>query len=107
MCDSRGVMNPLLFNLGFYSRLTLLLLMLAAQGIAVAHENGDSHELKSHSCSTCIVGHGLGVAIGASSDTPPVQVYQAFSPINPVATTLASRVNCHHTRAPPAFSWNT
>ena len=95
------------FNLGRYSRLALLLLLLAAQGMAVAHDIGDNHGLKSHPCSTCIIGHGLGIAVNSSCETPALQVYRALVPIHAITATLPTRVNCHCARAPPLSSWNT
>ncbi len=100
-------MNPSSFNLGRYSRLALLLLMLAAQGITVAHDLGDHHGLTSHPCSSCIIGHGLGVAVSRSYETPPLQVYQTSAPILACTATLPTRVNCHSARAPPVSAWNT
>lgn len=96
-----GAMNTPSLNLGRYSRLALLLLMLASQGIAVAHDIGDNHGLKSHPCSSCIIGHGLGAAISASFDTPALPFYRAFAPAHPITANLCSRVNCHKARAPP------
>ena len=109
-CDygiTSAAMNPSSFNLGRYSRLALLLLMLAAQGITVAHDLGDHHGLKSHPCSTCIIGHGLGIAVSSSCETPPLQVYQTFVPIRGISAALPPRVNCHCARAPPVSPWNT
>jgi hypothetical protein len=100
-------MNPSSFNLGRYPRLALLLLMLAAQGIAVAHDIGDAHGLNSHPCSSCIIGHGLGTAVSTSYETPRLQAYQPLATAHSIAATLTSRTNCHFARAPPIFSWNT
>ena len=90
-------------NLGRYARLSLLLLMLAAQGIAAAHEIGDSHALNSDLCATCIIGHGLATAVGANYAIPP-QVCHVFTPVVAMNATLISRVNCHCARAPPSLS---
>ena len=107
-CDIHSAaMHISTFNLGRYSRLALLLLMLAAQGFAVAHDIGDGHGLTSHPCSTCIIGHGLGVAVSSSYETSPLQVYQTSVPIHASTATLPTRVNCHCARAPPLSSWNT
>jgi hypothetical protein len=95
------------FKLGRYSRLALLLLMLAAQGLAVAHTISDGHGLQSHPCSTCIIGHGLGAAVSGSYDASPLQVYQAFDPAPSITATLASRSDWHLARAPPGAPWNT
>lgn len=100
-------MNTSSFNLGRYSRLALLLLMLAAQGIAVAHDIGDGHGLKSHPCSTCIIGQGLGAAVSSSYETPSLQAYRTFATIPAIAPSLTPRVSCHCARAPPASPWNT
>lgn len=100
-------MNTSSFNLGRYSRLALLLLMLAAQGIAVAHDIGDSHGLQSHPCSTCIIGHGLGTAVSSSYETPLLQAYTTFAPIPVLGASLTPRINCNCPRAPPASPWNT
>ena len=107
-CDiPLGEMKFSPYNLGRYTRLSLLLLLLTAQGIAVAHDLGDSHGLMSHPCSTCIIGHGLGTAVSFSYQTPPLQVYRTLTPIHSTTAILASRVNCHCARAPPISSWNT
>ncbi|MCB1690775.1 MAG: hypothetical protein KDI33_19915 [Halioglobus sp.] len=100
-------MNTSSFNLGRYSRLALLLLMLAAQGIAVAHDLGDGHGLTSHPCSSCIIGHGLGTAVNNSCETPVLQVHRAFAPVHAITATLAPRTSCHCARAPPVSPWNT
>jgi hypothetical protein len=95
------------FNLGHYSRLTLLLLMLGAQGIAAAHDIGNGHALNSDVCATCVIGNGLGTAVGASYETPPLRVCQTHAPVHSITAALASRVNCHFARAPPLSFWNT
>jgi hypothetical protein len=100
-------MNSPLFNIGRYTRLALLLLMLAAQGIAVAHDIGDSHGLQTHPCSTCILGHGLGGAVNVHPDVPQVQVAQAPLLIHSIADVLASRSHYYFTRAPPRSLCNT
>jgi hypothetical protein len=100
-------MNPASFNLGRYSRLALLLLLLTAQGIAVAHDIGDSHALKSDLCATCIIGHGLGTAVGSSYAASPLQVCQTFAAVHSITATPAPHTNCHFARAPPLSSWNT
>ena len=99
-------MKPLTLNLGRYPRFALLILMLAAQGVATAHDFEDTHTLKSDSCSTCIIGQGLGSAISASHEIPPVHAYLAWTPARAIAATLASRTDSHQARAPPTFSWN-
>lgn len=100
-------MKPSLLNLGRYSRLALLLLMLAAQGVANAHDISGSHAFSSDACSTCIIGHGMGTAINASVDTPALAVSQSPVPVHAVTVTLASPTTGHFARAPPLFSWNT
>ena len=107
-CDIHtAAMHTSTFNLGRYSRLALLLFMLAAQGFAVAHDIGDGHALQSDPCPSCIIGHGLGAAISAKYDTPPFQAYQAFTPIACSTAIPTSRVNCHLARAPPKSLRNT
>jgi hypothetical protein len=107
-CDiSSAAMNTSSFNLGRYSRLALLLLMLAAQGIAVAHDIGDSHSLKSDPCASCIIGHGLGTAVTSGCEALPLPVCQPAVPARSNAAPLASPTHCHLARAPPVSSRNT
>lgn len=94
-------MKPFSFALGRYSRLALLLLMLAAQGITNAHELGDSHAIASDSCATCIIGHGLGTAVSVSHDAPQVQVYHAPVTLQSITNLAISRTHSHFARAPP------
>jgi len=89
-------------RLGRYPRLALLLLMLAAQGIANAHEFGDSHAITSDSCATCIIGHGLGTAIGVNHEAPQIQVYHALITNHVIISAAVSRTHSHFARAPPA-----
>lgn len=106
-CDIHGRrMKPLTLNLGRYPRFALLLLMLAAQGVATAHDFGDTHTLKSDPCSTCIIGQGVGSAITASHELPTFNAYTAWTPARAIAAALASRTDSHQARAPPTFSWN-
>ena len=95
------------FDLGRPARLALLLLMLAAQGIAFAHDLGDSHSLNSDPCATCVIGHGLGTAVSSSCAAPSLQLYQPPLAAYSNAATPTSRTNHHPARAPPPFSWNT
>ena len=90
------------FKLGRYLRFTLLLLMLAAQGIVNAHELGASHSLKSDVCTTCLIGHGLGGAVNVSHAAPPLQVWQVLIPIHSITDTLVSPTYSTFARAPPA-----
>lgn len=96
-------MKTSLFNLRRSTRfaLLLLLLLLAAQSISMAHAIGDNHELKSDLCATCIVGHGLGTAVSSSHDTVPLQIHQAYAPLRSNFVALSSRTSCHLARAPP------
>jgi len=89
-------------RLGRYPRLALLLLMLAAQGIANAHELGDSHAITSDSCATCIIGHGLGTAVSVSHDAPQIQVYHALIANHVIISAAVSRTGSNFARAPPA-----
>lgn len=100
-------MNPSTFNPGRYARLALLLVMLAAQMITVAHEPGEHSGLKSDACSTCIIGHGLGNAVSASHEVPPLQLYRPFVAAPTVSATPTSRTNGHLARAPPLSYRNT
>lgn len=107
-CDiSCAAMTNSFFNLGRSARLALLLLMLAAQGIAFAHDIGDSHSLTSDPCASCVIGHGLGTAVSSSCAAPSLQLYQPPLPAYSNAATPTPRTNYHLARAPPAFSWNT
>ena len=87
--------------LGRKLRLVLLLLVLAAQGIANAHELGSSHTLDSHPCSICLGGHGLGAAINAHPDVPQLQVGQALVPSHSITNVRSSHSSYYFTRAPP------
>ena len=100
-------MNKSPYNLGRYARLTLVLLMLMAQGFAIAHDVGDNHGLQSHPCATCIIGHGLGAAVSVNYESPLLRSYQPQVPPLAITATLASRPGCHLARAPPLLSWNT
>lgn len=102
-----GAMNLSAFQLSRSLRLALLLLMLASQGIVNAHALGDQHLLETDTCSTCVIGHGLGAAIGASHDAPPVQVRHASAPQQATVCARVARTTCHFARAPPGSSWNT
>ena len=97
-------MNLSAYNPGRYARLALLLLMLAAQSVAVAHGIGEDHGLQSHSCATCIIGQGLDSAVGVNYEIPTLHPYQAFVPARSNTITLAPRTNCHAARAPPHLS---
>jgi hypothetical protein len=90
------------FKLGRYPRLALLLLMLAAQGIANAHEFGDSHAITSDSCATCTIGHGLGTAVSASHEAPQIEVYHALITNHVIISAAVSRTYSRLARAPPA-----
>jgi hypothetical protein len=87
--------------LGRKLRLVLLLLVLAAQGIANAHELGSSHALDSHPCSVCLVGHGLGAAVNAHPDVPQLQVDQALVTSRSIDNVRSSHNSYYSTRAPP------
>jgi len=94
-------MNLFSFTLNRRLRLALLLLLLAAQGIVNAHDLDDSHAFKADACATCIIGHGLGVAVSVCHDVPQIRLYQVWTPIHAITTTAVSRTQCHHARAPP------
>lgn len=94
-------------NLSRYTRLALLFVMLTAQGIAVAHDVQDGHELELHSCSTCIIGHGMGAAVGTSYEPTPLQKIPCLVAERAVSATLVARTNSQFARAPPSLSWNT
>lgn len=95
------------FTLNRCLRLTLLLLLLASQGIVNAHELGDSHSLDSHHCTICVVGHGLGAALGASHEAPAVEIRRAVLPVDAILPAQVARTTCHFARAPPGSCWNT
>jgi hypothetical protein len=100
-------MNLSAFQLSRSLRLALLLLMLASQGIANAHALGDQHLLESDTCATCVIGHGLGAALGASHEAPPVQVWRATQTLQATLSARVARTTCHFARAPPGSFWNT
>ncbi len=95
------------FTLSRYLRLSLLLLMLAAQGIVNAHELGDSHSLQSDPCTTCLVGHGLGAAVSVNYEAPQVQIGHVVIPTYSILDVLFARTQSHFARAPPGTLWNT
>ena len=83
-------------------RLALLLLLLASQGIASAHEQSPGHSLDSHLCSVCLIGHSLGAAVSANSDLPQLSAACAVGLTQPVAVVLISLRKEYLARAPPA-----
>ena len=92
------------YILGRYARLTLLLLMLAAQSIAVAHDIGEDHGLQSHSCATCIIGQGLGTAVSVSYETPIQYLCHTFAPASSTTAAQAPTTHFHLARGPPRLS---
>jgi hypothetical protein len=88
-------------------RLALLLLMLASQGIANAHALGDSHSLETDTCATCVIGHGLGAALGDSFEAAPAQIVRVLLPLQATVSARVARTTCHFARAPPDSPWNT
>ena len=92
------------YNPGRYVRLALLLMMLAAQSIAVAHDIGQDHGLQPHSCATCIIGQGLGTAVGVSFDTPAQYACHTFTPASSTTATPAPTIRYHLARGPPRLS---
>ena len=88
-------------------RLALQLLLLASQGIVSAHALGDTHSLETDTCATCVIGHGLGAALGASHEAPAVQVWRASRPVQPTRIARVARASSHPARAPPGSSRNT
>ena len=88
-------------NPGRYARLALLLLMLAAQSISVAHDIGQDHGLQSHSCATCIIGQGLGTAVSVSYDTLTLYPCHIFAPAGSTIAALAPTTRYHFARGPP------
>lgn len=99
-----GAMNLSNVQLSRSLRLALLLLMLASQGIVNAHALGDSHSLETDTCSTCIIGHGLGAAVGASHEAPPAQVLRVSLPLQATVAARVARTTSQFARAPPAPS---
>ena len=83
-------------------RLALLLLLLASQGIANAHEQSAGHWLDSHLCSVCLIGQSLDAAVGSNSGVPQLPATCAAGLTQPVAAILISHTNYYLTRAPPA-----
>ena len=83
-------------------RLILLLLLLASQGIANAHEQSPGHSFDSHLCSVCLIGHSLTPAVNANSDVPQLSAACAVGLTQPVVAVLISHRNKYLARAPPA-----
>ena len=100
-------MNMTSFTISRGLRLALLLLMLASQGIANAHALDDSHSLEKDNCATCIIGHGLGAALGDSYEAAPVQVVRVLLPRPVIVSARIARTTCHFARALPASLWKT
>jgi hypothetical protein len=100
-------MNLTSFTISRGLRLALLLLLLTSQGIANAHALGDSHSLETDNCATCIIGHGLGAAVGDSYEVPPAQIAGVLLPRLVSVSVRVARNTCHFARAPPASSWKT
>ena len=88
-------------------RLALLLLMLASQGIANAHALDDSHSLEKDNCATCVIGHGLGAAIGDSYEAPPEPIVRISLPLQATVCARVARNSSHFARAPPDALWNS
>jgi hypothetical protein len=100
-------MNLSSFTLSRGLRLALLLLMLASQGIVSAHALSDKHLLDTHTCSTCVIGHGLGAALGTAHEVPQLQIYRATPPFQAAVPARAARITSQFARAPPGAVWNT
>ena len=83
-------------------RLALLLLLLASQGIANAHEQSVGHWLDSHLCSVCLIGQSLSAAVSANSDVPQLFAACAVGLPQPIAAVLIPHRNYYSTRDPPA-----
>ena len=124
MPSSNGTSNPVLFQLDFLNiilipvidsgvvktshhrigrnlRLVLLLIMLAAQGIANSHELGAQHSFDSPLCSICVLGHGLGAAVTSQAYAPQLQINPTPASVGLTATPLSARYSHYHSRAPP------
>jgi hypothetical protein len=97
-----GYMKFSAATLGRYPRIALLLLLLAAQGIANAHELGDSHAFASDSCASCIIGHGMGSAITGCQDAPQIQICHALIANHVIVSAAVVRTRSSFARAPPA-----
>jgi hypothetical protein len=102
-----AAMNLSAFQLSRSLRLALLLLMLASQGLVNAHALGDQHLLETDTCSTCVIGHGLGTALGTSYDAPALLVWHASQSLQATVSARVARTTCHFARAPPGSIWNT
>ena len=83
-------------------RLALLLLLLASQGIANAHEQSAGHWLDSHLCSVCLIGQSLDAAVDGNSGVPQLPATCAAGLTQPVAVVLISLRKEYLARAPPA-----
>ena len=74
-------------------RLILLLLLLASQGIANAHEQNVGHSLDSHLCSVCLIGQSLNAAVSANSDVTQLSAAGAVGLPQPIAAVLIPHRN--------------
>ena len=83
-------------------RLILLLLLLASQGIANAHEQSAGHSFDSHLCSVCLIGQSLSAAVSANSDVTQLSAAGAVGLPQPIAAVLIPHRNYYSTRDPPA-----
>lgn len=99
--DIRRMQN-ISYTLGYNLRLALLLLMLASQGIAGAHELDASHLLDSHPCSICVLGHGAGAAVCSRPEAPQLPSALALAPSPSTSDVLVAHSNYYSSRAPPA-----
>lgn len=83
-------------------RLVVLLLLLASQGVAGAHDLCPDHVGDQHECSICVLGHGVGAAVAVSSPAPlqlkttPIQI-----PFYPAGHILFFPGKYYFSRAPP------
>ena len=95
-------MNIAYSKLGRYPRLALLMLMLAAQGVANAHELDDSHAITSDSCASCIIGHGLGTVITSSHVALEIPTFHPPVTLQSITNLAILPTHSHFARAPPA-----
>lgn len=82
-------------------RIALVTLMLAAQGLAYAHELGHLETGYSNNCGICSIGHGFGSSVNASHDIASIQVERALISTSTIIAIVKTRLPAHFARAPP------
>ena len=94
-------MKLLTAKLQLISRLALLVLMLAAQGAAYAHEIGHFESGNSNFCEICSIGSSLDNAVTISHDIPTVQSGICSHSLSTFVAVFDKAAPTNFARAPP------